>query len=216
MLEMEVVSVKIENEILSDLETRKRDHKVWITDIAIQKVPFVEYREIGSEHYDNLYQLAKLVLQISKDENESNEVSIVYSLEDTPYTEDGKEQFGISLGSEHDVDPRNNAIAYHIIRTSFACAVVCLHNHPNLSKFSLDDVSFFLKQDNIKLMIVVTNLGSISYLVKQVNYNYLDAVDLFNEAVALHNLGTNLKDAQKAADHYLRNCYKVGIIYEDR
>jgi hypothetical protein len=72
MLEMEVVPVKIENEILSDLETRKRDHKVWITDIAIQKVPFVEYREIGSEHYDNLYQLAKLVLQISKDENESN------------------------------------------------------------------------------------------------------------------------------------------------
>jgi hypothetical protein len=85
-----------------------------------------------------------------------------------------------------------------------------------LSKFSLDDVSFFLKQDNIKLMIVVTNLGSISYLVKRENYSYLDAVDLFNEAVTLHNLGTNLKDAQKAADYYLRNCYKVGIIYEDR
>ena len=52
-----------------------------ITDEAINKVPRVQYKEIPETEYDNLRELARQVLQISKDENASNEVAITYSLE---------------------------------------------------------------------------------------------------------------------------------------
>ncbi len=58
--------------------SRKRDHKIIITDEAIEKVPFIEYRGIPEEEYEIIHRLAKQVLQISKTENESNEVAITY------------------------------------------------------------------------------------------------------------------------------------------
>ena len=57
---------------------RKRDHKIMITEEAIDKVPLIEFREIPKEHYGILQNLAKEVLRISKDENNSNEVAITY------------------------------------------------------------------------------------------------------------------------------------------
>lgn len=67
---------------LNDLEmAKKRDHKIKITDEAINKVPRVQYKEIPETEYDNLQELARQVLQISKDENDSNEVAVTYSLE---------------------------------------------------------------------------------------------------------------------------------------
>ncbi len=66
------------------------------------------------------------------------------------------------------------------------------------------------------MMVVVTNLGSISYLVKGNEYAYEKAVELFNEAVSSYNEATDLKGLQKAADHFLRNCYTVGIDYDNR
>lgn len=52
-----------------------------ITDEAINKVPRVQYKEIPETEYDNLRELARQVLQISKDENDSNEVAVTYSLQ---------------------------------------------------------------------------------------------------------------------------------------
>ena len=67
---------------VNDLEmAKKRDHKIMITDEAINKVPRVQYKEIAETEYDNLQELARQVLQISKDENDSNEVAVTYSLE---------------------------------------------------------------------------------------------------------------------------------------
>lgn len=37
------------------------------------------------------------------------------------------------------------------------------------------------------MMVVVTNLGSISYLVKGKEYDYEKAITLFNEAVNSYN-----------------------------
>ena len=66
------------------------------------------------------------------------------------------------------------------------------------------------------MMVVVTNLGNISYLVKTMKYNYEKAVMLFNDAVDWNNAAKNIKDLQKAADNFLKNCYNVGIKYEKR
>lgn len=40
---------------LNDLKmAKKRDHKIMITDEAINKVPRVQYKEIAEEEYDNI------------------------------------------------------------------------------------------------------------------------------------------------------------------
>ena len=49
---------------------KKRDHKIMITDEAINKLSRVQYKEIPETEYDNLRELARQVLQISKDEKD--------------------------------------------------------------------------------------------------------------------------------------------------
>ena len=149
---------------------KKRDHKIIITDEAINKIPRIKYRGIPESEYDNLWDLAKNVLKISKEENDSNEVAITYSLDSVKLIEQGERYIGIALGSEHDVDPLSDTTAYHLISSIEECVVIVLHNHPSLSDFSLTDVQFLLRYDNVKMMVVITNLGSISYLVKNKKY----------------------------------------------
>lgn len=202
---------------LNDLEmAKKRDHKIMITDEAINKIPRIKYKDIPEYEYDNLWDLAKNVLKISKEENDSNEVAITYSLDSAKLIEQGERYIGIALGSEHDVDPLSDTTAYHLISSTEECVVIVLHNHPSLSDFSLTDVQFLLRYDNVKMMVVVTNLGSISYLVKNKKYDLKKAIALFNEAADKNNKAEKLKDLQKAADYFLKNSYNVGIDYDNR
>lgn len=204
-------------ENISDLKmAKKRDHKITITDEAIEKVPRIQYKNIPESEYNTIQELAKNVLQISKNENNSNEVAITYSMDSTERIQKGEEYIGVSLGSEHEVDPISNTTAYHLVSSAKACIVIVLHNHPSLSDFSLSDVQFLLRYASIKMMVVVTNLGSISYLVKGNGYIYEKAVELFNEAVSSNNEARDLKSLQKAVDHFLKNCYIAGIDYDNR
>ena len=65
-------------------------------------------------------------------------------------------------------------------------------------------------------MIVVTNLGNVSYLVKNNKYDFKKSVILLNEAIDLNNKAKNIKDLQDAADYFLKNCYNVGVNYGNR
>ena len=197
---------------LNDLEmAKKRDHKIMITDEAIQKVPRIQYKNIPEREYDTIQELAKQVLKIAKDTNDSNEVAVTYSLESVRLIENGERYIGVSLGPEHDVDPLSNSTSYHLICSSTDCVVIVLHNHPSLS-----DIQFLLKYASVKMMVVVTNLGNVSYLVKNAKYDYEKAVILFNDAVDQNNAAKNIKDLQNAADYFLKNCYNTGINYEYR
>ncbi|MCM1385645.1 MAG: hypothetical protein NC243_14040, partial [Lachnoclostridium sp.] len=62
-------------------QAKKRDKKVYITDIAIEKVPYVEYRGMDEEQNKNMQSLARLVLTLAKNENDSNEVAITWDME---------------------------------------------------------------------------------------------------------------------------------------
>ncbi|MBD5458485.1 MAG: hypothetical protein HDR27_07945 [Lachnospiraceae bacterium] len=195
---------------------KKRDHKIMITDEAIKKVPRIQYKNIPESEYATIQELARNVLQISKNENDSNEVAIIYSMDSAERIQKGEEYIGVALGSEHDVDPISNTTAYHLILSAKACIVIVLHNHPSLSDFSLSDVQFLLQYTSVKMMVVVTNQGCISYLAKGKEYGYEKAVALFNEAVKVNNEARDLKGLQKAADYFLKNCYKIGIDYGNR
>ena len=177
-------------EKLDSLEmSKKRDRKVMITEEAIRKVPYVLYREIPEQEYDIIQSLAKRVLEFARERNDSNEVAITYSYDPAM----------ILAGEE-----------------SQECAVVSLHNHPSLSLVSLMDIRFFLRYHSIKLLVIVTNMGSVSYLVKSSKYEYAAAIDFVNDVITMHNIADNIKGYQKAVQYFLSNCYKVGIIYEDR
>lgn len=204
-------------ETLNDLEmAKKRDRKIMITNEAIRKVPRIKYKNIPESEYNTIQELARNVLRISKNENNSNEVAITYGMDSVERIQKGEEYIGVALGSEHGVDPISNTTAYHLVSSAEECIVIVLHNHPSLSDFSLSDVQFLLRYASVKMMVVVTNLGSISYLVKGKGYAYEKAVALFNEAVSSNNEAKDLKGLQKAADHFLKNCYMVGIDYDNR
>ena len=204
-------------ENLKDLEmAKKKDHKIVITNEAIRKVPRIKYKNIPESEYDTIQELARNVLRISKNENNSNEVAITYGMDSVERIKKGEEYIGVALGSEHGVDPISNTTAYHLVSSAEECIVIVLHNHPSLSDFSLSDVQFLLRYTSVKMMVVVTNLGSISYLVKGKGYAYDKAVALFNEAVSSNNEAKDLKGLKKAADHFLKNCYMVGIDYDNR
>ena len=194
---------------------KKRNHKIRITDEAINKVPLVKYKEMPETEYPLLQQFAKEVLTVSKDENDSNEVALTYSLDYRNLVANGEEYMSITLGDEHSVDPYKDTVSNHLIRSSLGCVVIVLHNHPSLSKFSLEDIKFFLENGTVKMMVVVTNLGSISYVVKKENYIYGKAADIFNRAVSIHNVGEHVRDYQKAAAFFLANCHEANIVYED-
>lgn len=204
-------------ENLKDLEmAKKRNHKIMITDEAIKKVPRIQYKNIPESEYDIIQELAKNVLQISKDKNNSNEVAITYSMDSMELIQKGEEYIGVALGSEHTVDPLSSTTAYHLVASAKDCIVIVLHNHPSLSDFSLSDIQFLLQYASVKMMVAVTNLGSISYLAKGKKYAFDKSVALFNEAVNSNNEAKDLKGLQKAADHFLKNCYLVGIDYDNR
>lgn len=206
-----------EQAFMNELEmAKKRDHKIMITDEAIEKVPLVKYKEIPESEYLMLQELAKEVLTVSKNDNDSNEVALTYSLDYRNLIVAGKEFMGVALGDEHSVDPCMNTVAYHLIMASFECVVIVLHNHPSLSKFSLEDIKFFLSNGTVKMMVIVTNLGNISYLVKKENYNRKKAIETYNYAVDVHNEGSNIHDYQKAVSYFLSNCYEANIVYEER
>lgn len=195
---------------------KKRNHKIMITEEAIKKVPRIQYKNIPEKEYDTIQELAKNVLRISKNENNSNEVAITYGMDSVERIQKGEDYIGVALGNEHEVNPISSTIAYHLVVSAKECIVIVLHNHPSLSNFSLSDIQFLLQYANIKMMVVVTNLGSISYLVKGNKYTYEKAVALFNEAVDSNNEARNLKGLQKAADYFLMNCHKAGIKYDNR
>lgn len=128
-------------ERLPDLEqAKRRDRKVFITDIAIDKVPYVKYYGFTNEQNKIMQELARDVLVLSKEKNNSNEVAITCDLG----SENPLNSFGVALGTEHEVDILADTLSNHMIVSRKSIAVVVLHNHPSTQTFSLQDIHFLL------------------------------------------------------------------------
>lgn len=86
---------------LCELEQAKsRNRKIYITEIAIDKVPFIQYDGFTDEQSKIMQELAKDVLLLSKEKNDSNEVAITCDLG----AENPLGYFGVSMGTEHEID----------------------------------------------------------------------------------------------------------------
>lgn len=204
---MNVLDKLVNSEFLE--MAKKRDKKVYITDIAIDKVPFIQYKGFTDNQNYIMRELAQEVLTLSKDENDSNEVAITCDLG----VADPLEVYGVSFGTEHEVDIRADTLSNHILVSQKSVAVVILHNHPSVQTFSIQDIRFFIEFSVLQVMVVVSNQGTVHYLMREENYDLKKAVVLFNECVENLKKDSPRIEIYLAALSFLAKSSEVGIYY---
>lgn len=190
-------------------QAKRRDRKVYITDIAVNKVPYVEYYGFTDEQNRVMQTLAKEVLLLSKNENQSNEVAVTCDLgSDNPL-----DNFGVALGTEHEVNVLADTYSNHIIVSRKSVVVVVLHNHPSTQTFSLQDIQFFIEFPMIEVMVVVSNQGTVHYLRRDKDYNFKQAVRLFKECISSLEKNSPIMEAYLASLSFLAKCSEAGLYY---
>lgn len=188
---------------------KKHDKKVYITDIAIDKVPLIEYYGFTDEQNQIMQELAKSVLVISKESNDSNEVALTCDLGKP----DPLHNFGVALGTEHDVDVLSDTLSNHMIVSSKSVVVVLLHNHPSTQTFSLEDVQFFIQHPMLEVIVVVSNQGTVHYLKRDRDFDYGKAVVLFKECIQGLNSNAPSSEVYMATLSFLAKCSEAGLYY---
>ena len=186
-----------------ELHSKNRFRKVAITDIAIKKVQRISYKELTEEQNEILYRLSRMVLMKAKQENDSNESAFTVDLDDL----DGG--IGEINGTEHFVDIDADPTSYHLQRAGSKTVIV--HNHPSTQTLSIEDIRLFLHHDPVIYIVVVSNQGTVHYLMKDKNYDFNAAEKLRVECCA--GLRGNVKDFYNAALDFLAHCSEVGLFY---
>lgn len=195
---------------LKSLEmAKKRDKKVYITDIAIDKVPLIEYYGFTDEQNQIMQELARNVLVISKESNDSNEVALTCDLGKS----DPLHNFGVALGTEHAVDVLSDTLSNHMIVSSKSIVVVLLHNHPSTQTFSLEDVQFFVQHPMLTVIVVVSNQGTVHYLKRDKDYDYGKVVVLFKECIQGLKRNSPSSEVYMATLTFLTKCSEAGLYY---
>lgn len=188
-----------------------------VTDIAISKVPYVKYPDLSDEVSDKIYEMTKEVLKESR-KNNNREVSITYN----PSVTDEKNT-AIIYGSEHEIDLGADTDTFHLL-IGEPRSVINIHNHPDCSKFSVYDLSFFLRNDSIKTLVLVSNKGEVTYMTKNKNYDkraatysFFDACSKVNpKCIDLKTLiisfkGMSIKEMQNIAKIWTKTASEFGI-----
>lgn len=184
-------------------QAKKRDHKIYITDTAIEKVGKVSLSDFSEEQTVAMQECHKELLRISKNRNDSNEVLFISNLD-----------FTVSvtvLGTEHTVEPGKNPFAVSVIGNSPKYSLVYMHNHPSTNTFSLADIDTFVCDGVIKTMSVVTNQGEVYVINKTSSFSYDKARHLMRDINRLlpddKNIGHNF------VKEFLKRCDEGGIEY---
>ncbi len=198
------------DEALNDLEqAKRRDKKVYITEIAINKVPYIEYQGFSDRQNYIMQELAKNVLLVSKEKNDSNEVAFTCDLG----APDPLENFGVAMGTEHEIDILADTYSNHLIVSRNSVAVVVLHNHPSTQTFSLQDIQFFITYPMIEVLVVISNQGTVHYMRRGKGYNYKEAFQLFQECIEGITKESLPKELYMASLEFLARCSEIGLFY---
>lgn len=86
-------------------------------------------------------------------------------------------------------------------------------HHPSTQNFSLDDIYFFLTYATVKVIVVVSNQGTIHYICKDTTYDYSAAFELFKECTKNIKKTSFAKTHYMAALSFLVRCSEVGLYY---
>ena len=133
------------------------DGKKPITDItekSINKVPKVNISGYTDEECEFIYEQHKALLEYSRDSNSCNEVAFVFR----ELLKPGKPY----IGTDDSLD---------FGELLYGTELFVMHNHPRNNSFSLNDISFFCNNSNVKTLTIVKNNGRVEYITKSINYN---------------------------------------------
>lgn len=190
-----------------DFEQKKRNRPIAITDIAISKVRCIQFQGFKAEHNKYIQEQHKLLLEIAKKYNESNEVGILINIIDW--------SAWLIIGNGNMVKTKDNPDAYAGLKSSRKNTLLFMHNHPSTTTFSGTEFKTFCSNDSLYMITVVGNDGSVRALIKE---NSFDA----NEALAYYNTLATIKyknysnNGTLAMRELLKNCNEIGLLYKDR
>ena len=184
-------------------QAKKRDHKIFITDTAIEKVGLVKPSDFSYSQASLMKSKHKELLNVSKKQNNSNEVLFIENL-------DFNNEVRIS-GNEFVVSPGKNPFAVSVIAHAERQSLIYLHNHPSTNTFSVGDIDTFVCEKAIKAISVVTNQGEVYILNKLDNYSFNNTRKLLNEIYQSYPNGDI--DDRDFVKKFLKRCYEGGIEY---
>ena len=181
------------------LRQKNRGKKVFITDVAIDKVSKTTFRGVSDKTADQIQQTHRELLRFAKEQNDSNEVVGLLDIttgDRLPFVKGNRE----SVNVEADAD------AYHWLRTKPARSIMLLHNHPGQSYFSMNDLGFFAHYPQIGAMSIVTNQGKVWWIRKTDKYEF--------EQIKKIMVATKKEcggDKDQLVELFLQRCYTKGI-----
>ena len=149
-----------------------------IDEETIKRVPYIRFAGFTKMQCQRIQTLEKMLLTISKEYNNSNEVALTYRLDGEQFS-NGTERIAVAYGSEGRVELFSDDKTKKLFETSKELAIILMHNQPNNTSFSFNDLNLFYHHDEIRLFIVITNSG----LVRSISRD-----DLFLKESAFNNL----------------------------
>lgn len=184
-------------------QAKKRNHKIYITDTAIDKVGKVNLSDFSQEQIDDMQIKHKDLLRLAKEKNNSNEVLLIDDL-------NLKSEVQI-FGDEFVVSPAQNPFAVSVIGNAKSRSLIYMHNHPSTNNFSVADLDTFICEGAIKAMSVVTNQGEVYILNKKSEYEYNKARNLMAEV--FNSFDGEEIDNNEFVRRFIKQCHKGGIEY---
>ena len=154
-------------------QAKTRDKKIDITDIAIDKADAPDIPYFSPEQNRIFKELNKEVLRIAKNENDSDEVAILFD----PHTL----SYEYELGTTTSVNVFNNPLARDLIRNANENNLFLLHNHPSTKIFSYSDIGVLLMNDKLGGMTAVANNGVVSTVYKTSKYSARQALSVMKD-----------------------------------
>lgn len=184
-------------------QAKKRDHKIYITDMAIDKVSKADIPYLTEVQNDMIYKNHISILKISQTDNDSNEVASLLDLHTN--------ESAVKLGDEHEVNvflsPNAVSMSDHAEDKSLFLA----HNHPSTQDFSYSDLGVFLMNDSIGGISVVSNTGDVHIIFKSEKYNFDRAYELMVSIKSQYGSYDSEVD-RLIVKEFLKNSKKVGIM----
>ena len=183
-------------------QAKARNRKIFITNIAIDKVGYVEIPGFSIEESLELQRQHRELLKIAQVSNNSDEVLILRRWATA-------ENLEPLFGSTNEVDINNSIQAQAFFRNSYAREIVLMHNHPSTAGFSFADIGYLISNDYLELMTAVSNQGEVHCLKKMHDFDYNTAQKIYKDIYFKFN-----PDQQTEMAHdFIKHCREGGIIY---
>lgn len=157
------------NKGLLELEEEKKNPN-WFGINVISNVPYISFPGFSEKECKEVQEQARNVLKISRNENNYKEVAITYKRDNSTEKKDYYKILGDYTSVPIMADERTSKLI-NFSNNNHELVVISIHNHPNNSRFSINDLLVFTENPSIKLMEIVNKNGEVSFLFRPYELN---------------------------------------------